>query len=194
MGINTRQEEILLKSIDVMYLKGYHGTSIQELSDAANIPKSTFYSFFKSKEEYALIALDYYSNVINEEHLIHLLDTSIKPLQRILNFYIAKIDNLESKAFKYGCFVGNLTQEMSDINESFTDLTNTLHENVTRKIYECIIEAKMIEGIDLKQDAYALADYINFSWQGALIRMKSTSNKKPLDEFIYILKVVLLKV
>ena len=32
-----------------MYLNGYHATSVNDLAEAAGIPKSTFYSFLRAK-------------------------------------------------------------------------------------------------------------------------------------------------
>jgi TetR/AcrR family transcriptional repressor of nem operon len=120
-------------------------------------------------------------------------DESIKPLDRIINFYKSKIANMEQKEYKYGCFVGNLTQEMGDVNKSIAKTTNTLHNMVSSKILLCILEAKEKYGYNPVSKPQILANYINNSWQGALVRMKSSENREPLDEFYTILIEVLLK-
>jgi hypothetical protein len=43
-------------------------------------------------------------------------------------------------------------------------------------------------------DASILADAIANSWQGALVRMKSSRNNEPLDEFYMVLNEVFLKI
>lgn len=193
MDRNIKRKKIIEDSIMLMYLNGYHATSVNDLAEAAGIPKSTFYSFFKSKEEYAIYALGFYNDEINYKNLQLLEDESIKPLDRIINFYKSKIANMEQKEYKYGCFVGNLTQEMGDVNKSIAKTTNTLHNMVSSKILLCILEAKEKYGYNPVSKPQILANYINNSWQGALVRMKSSENREPLDEFYTILIEVLLK-
>ncbi len=47
MDITESKKKILRDAIDVLYLNGYHGTNIRELSKAAGLAKSTFYSHFE---------------------------------------------------------------------------------------------------------------------------------------------------
>ena len=55
-----RKDEIIKASIDLMYLKGYNGTSVKDITDAAGIPKGSFYNYFEDKEQYAIDALHHY--------------------------------------------------------------------------------------------------------------------------------------
>jgi len=43
-----------------MHLKGYNDTGIQEIIDKAGLPKGSFYNFFKSKEDFGLLVIDYF--------------------------------------------------------------------------------------------------------------------------------------
>ena len=188
-----KRKEILRKSIDLMYLQGYHGTNVRELAKEAGLGKSTFYNYFVSKEEYAIFALDYYLEVLGYERFQLLEDTTVRPLERIKNFYRSKIDNMVSLEFKLGCFIGNLTQEMADVNEPISAATEQLHNKISSRILKCIIaEQKDFEYKPVLAPE-VLADYIINSWQGALIRMKASKSRVPLDEFYEVLSKVLLK-
>lgn len=44
-----KENEILQKGLDLILPKGYCGTGIQEIADAAEIPKGSFYNYFESK-------------------------------------------------------------------------------------------------------------------------------------------------
>ena len=46
-----KKNRIINSSIHLMYLKGYNGTSIKDITDAAKIPKGSFYNYFKDKEK-----------------------------------------------------------------------------------------------------------------------------------------------
>ena len=54
-----KRDLILAKGTGVMTRSGYHGTGVQEIVQAAGIPKGSFYHYFASKEDFALQALDY---------------------------------------------------------------------------------------------------------------------------------------
>lgn len=187
------KRRIINDSIHVMYLKGYNSTSVKELADAADIPKGSFYYYFKSKEEYAVEALDYYMDELGRERFILLEESKVNPLDRISNFYESKIENMENEEYKLGCFVGNLSQEMGDVNIVISETTDRLHKKTSKKVLKCILDAQ--ENHDFKPiiQANKLADAIITHWQGALLRMKSSRDREPLDEFIQVLHEIFLK-
>ena len=54
MSREEKKQDILDKSADIMYLKGYNATGVQEIADAAGIPKGSFYNYFDNKEQFAI--------------------------------------------------------------------------------------------------------------------------------------------
>ena len=77
----VKKNEILKKSIEVMYLKGYNGTSVQDITDAAGIPKGSFYNYFKNKEHYAVDALRYYF-LGGADHPFEIFKNKKRPFER----------------------------------------------------------------------------------------------------------------
>jgi len=56
------REKILNESIKLILRNGFNGTSIQSITDAANISKGAFYWHFKSKDELLNTIVDYYED------------------------------------------------------------------------------------------------------------------------------------
>ena len=54
-----KRELILAKGSQVMTRRGYHGTGVMEIVQAAGSPKGSFYHYFASKEDFALQARDF---------------------------------------------------------------------------------------------------------------------------------------
>ncbi len=81
---------IITDSIHLLYEKGYNGVGIQEIVESANIPKGSFYAYFKNKEDYLLKSLDFFYSKMEESVLLPLDDKKTKPLNRIHNFFIAE--------------------------------------------------------------------------------------------------------
>jgi TetR/AcrR family transcriptional repressor of nem operon len=188
-----RKDEIIKASIDLMYLKGYNGTSVKDITDAAGIPKGSFYNYFEDKEQYAIDALHhYYDN--NPVHKI-LLSTNkdLEPLERIRKFFEKGIQNAVDKELKYGCFIGNLSQEMGDVTESISKTAADITKEIVLQVYKNLVEADEKGDLKSSADLKTLASFIISSWQGSLVRMKMSANKTALDDFYTILNEVLLK-
>lgn len=188
-----RKDEIIKASIDLMYLKGYNGTSVKDITDAAGIPKGSFYNYFEDKEQYAIDALHHYYNN-NPVHKI-LLSTNkeLKPLERIVKFFEKGIQNAVKKELKYGCFIGNLSQEMGDVTETISNAAADITKEIVLQVYKNLVEAHEKGDLKSNVDLKILASFIISSWQGSLVRMKMAANKTALDDFYTILTDVLLK-
>lgn len=188
-----RKEEIIENSIDLMYLKGYNGTSVKDITDAAGIPKGSFYNYFKDKEHYAIDALVYYHSDMGNKRMQILKNKDMKPLDRINGFFMSGIETVVEKGLKYGCFIGNLTQEMGDVDELISKTAAKLTNEIVSLIHENLREAHENKELRKEVDLKVLANFILESWQGALIRMKMASNKTALDDFYTVLTEILLK-
>ncbi len=188
-----RKNEIISDSIELMYLRGYNGTSVKDITDAAGIPKGSFYNYFSDKEQYAIDALDYYYTVMVKDKIDLLKDDKLKPLDRIREFYRSGIENLEQKGLKFGCFAGNLSEEMGDVSDSIAKAAAEFHSCIVSKILKNLIQATEEGTLSKNVDLGVLASFIVSSWQGAMLRMKTTNDSKVLDEFYTILDKDLLR-
>ena len=84
MKTDTRQK-ILETGARIVHRKGFNHTGIQEILEAAGVPKGSFYNYFKNKEDFGLHVIDYY--VVHFEGLAQQMldDTSLAPLKRLVN-------------------------------------------------------------------------------------------------------------
>lgn len=79
-----KYEDILKVASHLMSLKGYKGTSLQKITNIVGIHKSTFFHYFKNKEELLLAIL----NVAVDEPIrnikkIIILDKNLSPLEKL---------------------------------------------------------------------------------------------------------------
>lgn len=189
-----KKQEIIKKSIHVMFKNGYNGTGVKDLADAAGIPKGSLYNYFENKEDYAKEALYFYYNEMSKVQFDVLADKNLKPLDRIKNFYGTMIKDFEDESnCKLGCFVGNLTQEMGGVSELLREVTDEIHSDIVRKIKSCLEEAVEKGDLVKGKNIDLFAEFIVSSWQGTLLRIKASKNKEILDTFYKVLVEVLLK-
>lgn len=187
-----KKNKIISSSIHLMYLNGYNGTSVKDITEAAKIPKGSFYNYFKDKEQYAVDALNYYQFVMRKDRLDIFTDKNLAPLDRIRKFYKKGIESLKDNDLKLGCFVGNLSQEMGDVSLAIAQSANSFHSRVTEYVYSNLVEAKINGCFSKNVNLRALASFIVSSWNGSLLRMKTSKNSLVLEDFYYILDTFLL--
>ena len=188
-----RKLEIIKASIDLMYLKGYNGTSVKDITDAAGIPKGSFYNYFIDKENYAVEAIRYYYNINSETKFALLRDTKLPPKKRITEFFKESARLLEKHGLKYGCFVGNLSQEMGDVNEAIAEATSSFYQKVDAIITTNLQEAKADGSIETQMELSTLGSFIISAWQGTLLKMKVARDEVALNEFLVIVEKELLR-
>lgn len=183
MKANTK-EKILATGAEIVLKKGFNHTGIQELLNAADIPKGSFYFYFGSKEAFGIELIDYYSRFIHEnvsEYIRQMGATSALEQLRLMFEWAFKV--LSKNDYKGGCPIGNLSLEMADINENFRiKLSETI--NGTRHHISTLLEkAKADKEIDASVDIGTLSEFLFSSWEGTLLLMKVMKTTTPQDAF-----------
>jgi len=179
MRQNTRQK-ILEVGAEIIHLKGYNHTGLQEILQATGVPKGSFYNYFKSKEDFGLQVIDFFADLFASMAGEALKEESLTPLQKIARMLDGFIDFFKSKDYAYGCPIGNLAQEMGDLNPAFRKKLRRAADEMV-DIYRGLLEQARIAGeisadLDIKETAY----FIVSSWHGALVRMKIEKGPRPL--------------
>ncbi|MDY7036576.1 MAG: TetR family transcriptional regulator C-terminal domain-containing protein [Thermodesulfobacteriota bacterium] len=192
MKKDTKQK-IIETGAEIIHLKGFHHTGIQEILKAAGVPKGSFYNYFNSKEDFGLQVIDYFEEFFASLSNEILEDTTISPLSRIKRLLKAFMAFFESKDFTYGCPIGNLSQEMGDLSPSFQVRLKQAMDALVDIYDGMIFEAQKQGEISKHLDSREAASFLVSSWQGALIRMKIEINAKSLENhykmiFKYFLK------
>jgi TetR/AcrR family transcriptional repressor of nem operon len=180
----STKNRILEAGAEIIHLKGFYHTGIQEILSAAEVPKGSFYNYFKSKEDFGLQLIDYFVEYYTHLSKDILEDSTIPPLDRIRRLLLWFVEFFKSKDYAYGCPIGNLAQEMGDLSPAFrTKLKIALGSIVdiySRLLAEAQREGTISDSLDVREAARFLVS----SWHGALVHMKAVKGPEPLDNHI----------
>ena len=179
-----KRERILEAGLEVMKAQGYHGTSVNDIVAAAGIPKGSFYNYFQSKEDFAVAAIEQVActSLKASESALHTGDQSA--VARLRNFFSDQADDCGQQGFKVGCFLGNMSQEMADGNEAIRKVVNAALQEQTGLIRSILDQGKAAGEVDTDVDTQMLAEFLFNAWEGALLKMKATKSRAPLEAFI----------
>ncbi|MCR3771413.1 TetR/AcrR family transcriptional regulator, partial [Pseudomonas aeruginosa] len=112
-----KRELILAKGSEVMTRRGYHGTGVLEIVQAARIPKGSFYHYFDSKEAFAQQALEHVYAPRLARYAQALGDSRFSPRERVLRYYGELLEHFaRQEKPEYHCFIGSLSFEMAELS------------------------------------------------------------------------------
>lgn len=186
------KNHILSCGSKIIHFKGYTATGIKEILDAAQVPKGSFYFYFKSKEDFCLALVAHHRELIIKGMDQALGETDLSPVERLRNFFLQVHKRHETMGYKTGCPIGNLAQEIGATHPQVgRDLQGVLEEMVFRiadVLREAIEKGEISSGLNPDKTAA----FILSAWQGAFIQMKALAGPAPLENFVSMVFDVLL--
>lgn len=190
MARPSLREKLVTSAVDTLHAKGFHASSIQDITDAAGVPKGSFFNHFENKEALAIEVLNRY---VQRTGVDILLDRNTPPLERLKNHFTCLADKIEGSAFQRGCLLGNLALEMADAHPQMRQKLGTAFDSWSQTVESVLREAQATGDIDPRNDPGEMARFLVNAWEGAVMRLKITKDRAPINEFLHICLKVLLK-
>jgi TetR/AcrR family transcriptional regulator, transcriptional repressor for nem operon len=173
--------------------QGFNGCGVQEITAAASIPKGSFYSYFETKEAFALAVIEDYWIGVEKKFGAILLDSMLKPVERVARYFKALSDDKARHNYAHGCLIGNLSLEISDASAETRSKLSDIFERWESPIIACLREAQSKKEIAANRDLRDLAAALIESWEGAVMRAKVEQRRSPYRRFEEVVLPSLLK-
>jgi TetR/AcrR family transcriptional regulator, transcriptional repressor for nem operon len=174
---------LLAAGLDLVHSRGFAASGVKDITDAAGVPKGSFYAYFPSKEAFAAAILDHYWSDI-ASRILPILDSDGSSPERIKRFFHALADEHEASDFLLGCLVGNLSLELSGSSEPVRAELVRILDAWGEALTSCVRAGQRRSGgIRSDLDAAELASLLIESWEGAALRGKVTRSRTPYDRF-----------
>lgn len=175
------REKLLETAQHLMLAKGYTATSVEEICEAANLTKGSFFHYFASKDELGKAVLDrYVITVFQAIHQAPFLKKS-DPLQRLYGYIDFMVALAKDPARRSGCLLGNFAQVLSDTHPEirtqcaahFTALAAMLKQELdaAKAVYK-------VKGLDTG----ALADHFIALFEGSLMLAKTRQDLDVIEK------------
>lgn len=184
-------QHVLETGTQLILKKGFNNVGLKEILATAKIPKGSFYYYFKSKEDFGLKVIEYYSESSLKVLKSFLTDPKHTPKERFLVFFATMRDVYQTKTYNEGCLMGNCSLELSDIKESYAQTLTAEFDKWQVLFHNCIEAGKQDGSVTSTRSTEDLAAFILNSWEGTLLRMKITKSGKPIDLLISFVKDIL---
>lgn len=180
MNTDTRQH-ILDTAQDIIACKGFSAVGLNEILQAANVPKGSFYHYFSSKEMFGQVLLEnYFNNYVLELKSLENADGT-SAAQRLLNYLENWLDSQSANNSNGKCLAVKLAAEVSDLSESMRTVLCHGTEQVVERLTNVIREAMTEGSLPIETNSYEVATMLYHLWLGACLRAKVTRDRQPLD-------------
>lgn len=184
------REKILEASLAAMHGKGFNATSVQDITDAAKVPKGSFYNHFDSKEALGAEVVKLYA-ARSAPSAAPLSDMALAPLDRLRRHWDAMVVVAGGDGQFWGCLLGNFSTELSGQSALIRDEVAGSLDGWTEALAAAVAAAQADGTVPSDVPAGDLAAFMLNAWQGALARSKAEHSRAPLELFV---KLVFAKV
>lgn len=172
--------------------RGYHGTGLKEIVDTAQIPKGSFYNYFKSKEDFCVAIIERHSadfwqkwhDGINEHD---------DPMQTIKNCFDRMLTDYCDCTLNTCYVVAHLVTEICEDNSDFSGFMMKIFQEWSDNLAQLIRKAQQAGAVRTDVDAAQLATTFWDAWHGAMLRVKVEKPTLPLKQLVTLTFDVLLK-
>lgn len=170
---------ILQKAFELVYIKGYQTTSIDEILATTQVTKGAFYYHFKNKDEMGIAIINELLKPTFEINFLEPLNHLIgDPLVMLYEMMYGILMENEVMTVEHGCPASNFTQEMAPWNVDFTAALNDLSNQWKHAIADAVERGKqngyVRQDIDGEQVAvFVLSGYWGIRNMGKLVNNES---------------------
>src|SRR5271155_2783524 len=150
-------------ALHVIRYKGYTATRVEDICEAAQLTKGSFFHHFDTKEALALAAAEYWGTKTGALFEAAPYRKLADPLDRLLAYVDFRKAILQGELPEFTCLVGTMVQEAYD--KSTSDHAATLEADIAECMSKCIVKGDWT--------ARSLALYTQAVIQGAFILAKA---------------------
>ena len=155
---------VLKTSAAVFAGKGYHSTSMRDISRATKMSLSGLYYYFKSKEELLFLIQDYcFSTVIDDcRRLLEGVDDPIRRLKLLienhLNYFVQNMNEMKVLSHEADSISGDLFKKVNTKKRQYVNLVMNLLDEIARE--------NRVEGVDVRVATFSLFGMMNwiYNW------------------------------
>ena len=185
------REHLLSTGERLCMRRGFTGMGLSELLKTAQVPKGSFYHYFRSKEAFGVAMLERYYAGYLQQLTAHFESSNGDYRDRILAYYHGLMNQACLDGHISGCLTVKLSAEVCDLSDDM----HTAMDNGVKQIINLLVttlekgrEAKVLA---FSGDAMTNAQILYSLWLGANLQAKILCSPAPLEGAIEHVKTII---
>ena len=184
------EQNALENAMNLFWMKGFNGTSMDELTKVTGLSRSSIYNSFGDKQTLFIQCLNFYKDSLLDT-VTHAQEKLKSPLKKIEMVFRLSIDSLLKDKDRKGCLIVNTTTELANIEEGILIFMKEYEEQIESLFQNWIKEGQQSGEISKSFSSLALARHLFNSYSGIKIIAQTTNDRKTLDDIVNVTLSVL---
>lgn len=165
----------------VFWAQGYEGTSLDDLSAATGLSRSSLYAAYGDKRQLYVKALDRYE-AASVERVARALSGPAPVREKIQGFFDDLVGDIVKGPGRRGCFIGNCAAELAAVDKESAARVRRSLGRIEGKFLEALSRARAAGELPESEDVRAIARFITASIQGLRLVGKTGANRQALED------------
>jgi len=192
METHPTRERILKTALNVIRQRGLADTSIMDLCDAADVTKGAFFHHFASKEELAISATRYWTQVTGGLFASAPYNDYDDPLDRLIAYIDFRAAIIKGRGLpEFSCLLGTMVQEVYETEPDVREACRIGIETHAATVTKLIEDAKALHAPRATWSAEGLALHTQAVLQGAFVLAKAKNDPQiAIDSVIHLRRYI----
>lgn len=161
--------------------KGFTAVGLNEILSAADVPKGSFYHYFKSKEHFGEVLLDTYFSEYQAQMESLLNRKGLTAAQRLMSYWVQWLESQCGDGQDGKCLAVKLSAEVADFSETMRNALQRGTNRIIDSLAACVREGLADGSLDGELDPYQTAQTLYEMWLGATLLTKLRRNRSALE-------------
>lgn len=174
------REHLLATGEQLCLQRGFTGMGLSELLTLAEVPKGSFYYYFRSKETFGVALLERYFLHLHQQVEARLQHGEGTPRERLLAHFRQAEQLFRERGHIVGCLAVKLSAEVCDLSEPMRDALQRGASRIVAAYAQTLEAALRQEPLLLPYAPREMAEVIYILWLGASLQSKLSREPQPL--------------
>ncbi|WP_312383200.1 TetR/AcrR family transcriptional regulator [Atlantibacter subterraneus] len=185
------REHILATGEQLCLHRGFVGMGLSELLKTAEVPKGSFYHYFRSKEAFGVAMLERYYTAYHQRLTQHFSAPDSTAREKLLAHYQQTLQQFCQHDQINGCLTVKLSAEVCDLSEDMRVALDHGAAKIIALLAESLAQGVQEGSLRLTHDAVSTANVLYALWLGASLQAKISRSALPLESALGHVKALL---
>jgi TetR/AcrR family transcriptional repressor of nem operon len=175
------RERILSVGEDLILARGFSAVGLSEILGKAEVPKGSFYHYFRSKEGFGVALLERYFQDYDARLASLFAAEPRSGRQVLLEYFKNWLETQNASGSHHSCLAVKLAAEVCDLSEPMREELSTGMNRIVAHLAAVIREAQADGSLKQEVDAEQLGESLYAMWVGASLLARANGSNAPLE-------------
>ena len=175
------REHLLATGEKLCMHRGFTGMGLSELLKTADVPKGSFYHYFRSKEAFGVAMLERHYARYHQRLASHFADGEGNHRDRVLAYYQETLNQFCQQGIISGCLTVKLSAEVCDLSEDMRTAMDKGAGGVIALLAQALAHGREEKSLAFVGEPLTQAQVLYSLWLGANLQAKMSRSSVPLE-------------